>query len=359
LAVVKHGPTRDPEALLQAARSFFGNCCLDVLGNSTGYSGSTFARVEASTGTWLLRQWPSEFEEGRLRFMHRALLESRSRGFWGVPKLAKTKDGDALVRVAGRLYDAQEWTKGQPLSSQRSGEGPVPNVAVRVPPRRLLALAQAVARFHASTARLHPEGNYEVDPLTGRLRKLIDATEGSLQDLQAGVRHCADGAQRATATRWLDLLPKALLTAHEASLRLPPNEKGARVLCHGDLWPAHTYFQGEDFVGFADFESLAFAPPALDLAQLLAHFGGWEVRERVMRAYGRFAPLAERYRAVLALEVVADLASEGLWSLEALYLGPSSELTGAQRTAHPHNLRTLLGSLEEACEAAEALAGEA
>ncbi len=273
--------------------------------------------------------------------------------------MAKARDSDTVVRVAGYLYDAQEWTAGQTLSPQWSGEGAVPNVAVRVPPRRLLALAEAVARFHASTARLHPEGDYEVDPLTRRLDKLVDATEGSLEDLQAGVRHRADGAQRTIATRWLDLLPKALRTAREASLWLPPNEKGSQVLCHGDLWPAHTHFQGDDFVGFADFESLAFAPPALDLAQLLAHFGGWEVRKRVMRSYGRFAPLAERYWAVLALEVVADLASEGLWSLEALYLEPFSELTGGQRTAHAHNLHALIGYLEEACEAAEALAGEA
>ena len=360
LAVVEHSSTRDREALLEAARSFFGDGCFDVLGNSPGYSGSTFVRVETSTGTWLLRRWPSDFEEVRLRFVHRALLESRSRGFRGVPKLARTARGDTLMRVAGCFYDAQEeWTTGQPLSIQRSGEGPVPNVVVRVSPGRLLALAEAVARFHVSTARLRPEGDYEVDPLTRRLGKLVDVAEGTMEGLREGMSRRADGEHRRTATRWLDLLPKALRTAHEASLRLPPSAGGSQVLCHGDLWPTHTRFQGDDFVGFADFESLAFAAPTLDLAQLVAHFGGWEIRGELLCSYGRFAPLAERCRAEFSLEVVADLASEGLWSLDALYVEPSTAVTGVQRTAHAHNLRALLGCLEEACEAAEAIAGGA
>jgi hypothetical protein len=358
LAVVEHSPTSEPEALREAARFFFGECRPDILGESPGYSGSTFARVETSTGTWLLRRWASDFGERRLRFVHRALLESRSRGFWGVPKLAKTGDGDTVVRVGGRLYDAQEWTTGQSLSSQRPGEGPVPNVAVRVSPARLVALAGAVARFHVSTAYLRPEGDYKVESLTRRLGKLGNAAEGSLEGLRAGVSHRADGVHRRTASGWLELLPRALRAAREASLRLPC-EKGSHVLCHGDLWPAHVRFKGDDFMGFADFESLAFAPPTLDLAQLVAHFGGWETRAEMVRSYEWFAPLGDRSWAALSLEVVADLASEGLWSLEALYAMPLSEVAGAQRAAHAHNLRTLLGYLEEACVEAEILAAEA
>ena len=112
-------------------------------------------------------------------------------------------------------------------------------------------------------------------------------------------------------------------------------------------------------MGFADFESVTFAPPAIDLAQLLAHFGGCEIRGELLCSYGLFAPLTEWCRAELSLEVVADLASEGLWSLEALYAEPSSELTRAQKTAHAHNLRALLGCLEGACVEAEVLAGGA
>lgn len=358
MAVVEHGPTRDPEALLEAARSFFRDYHLAVLGDSPGYSGSVFGRVEALNGTWLLRRWPSGFEEGRLRFIHRALLESRSGGFRGVPRLAETLHGDTIVRVAGHLYDAQEWTAGQTLSDAPKGDDPSPNVSVHASSERILALSEAVALFHASTSRLYPEGAPEVDSLTRRLDELGGELAVRLRGLRAGVRDHADEAQRRIASGWLDLLPGALGTAREASLDLPGDE-AYRVLCHGDLWPAHTHFRGAAFAGFTDFEAMVFAPPILDLAQLVAHFGGWELRTEVLRSYERFAPLEERHRAALPLEVIADLASEGLWSLDALYAKPSSGPSEAQTKAHEHNLRVLLECLEKALEEAEALIGEA
>jgi Ser/Thr protein kinase RdoA (MazF antagonist) len=359
LAVVEHGTTRDPEALLEAARSFFRDCRLDVLGDSPGYSGSVFGRVETSTGTWLLRRWPSGLEEGRLRFVHRALMESRSSGFRWAPRLAMAADGDTIVRVGGHLYDAQGWTAGRPLSAVPKGHGSAPNVAVQVSSERLLALSEAVARFHASTSRLHPEGAQEVDSLSRRLDEFDRELAGRLRGLRAGVRDRTDEVQRRIASGWLDLLPEALGTAREASLGLPSGEAASRVLCHGDLWPAHAHFRGEDFAGFTDFEAMVFAPPILDLAQLVAHFGGWEIRAAVVRTYERFALLGAVPRAALPLEVIADLASEGLWSLDALYAKPSTGPTRVQTKAHEHNLRVLLGCLKKALEEAEALIGEA
>jgi hypothetical protein len=81
----------------------------------------------------------------------------------------------------------------------------------------------------------------------------------------------------------------------------------------------HLYFDGDDFVGFVDFESLVFAPSALDLAQLIALFGGWGTRGVVLGAYERITTLGERCRSALQrelpLELVADLVGEGLWAL--------------------------------------------
>ena len=198
-----------------------------------------------------------------------------------------------------------------------------------------------------------------MDSLTRRLDELGHELAGRLRGLRAGLRVCADEAQRRIASGWLDLLPVALGTAREASLALP-SDGASRVLCHGDLWPAHAHFRGDDFAGFTDFEAMAFAPPSLDLAQLVAHFGGWEIRAELVGYYERFAPLTERHRATLPLEVIADLAGEGLWSVEALYAEqPLATATGAQRKAHEHNLRVLLGYLEKAFGEAEAHAGEA
>ncbi len=93
---------------------------------------------------------------------------------------------------------------------------------------------------------------------------------------------------------------------------------------------------------------MVFASPALDLAQLVGHFGSWGDRDGVLGAYGRSALLGERCREAFPLELVADLAGEGLWALRALYGQPPAETNPVQRGAHVINLGVLLGCFEEA-----------
>ena len=363
LVVVSQDSKKDSESaagseavLFEAARLFFEEYRLSVPGGSPGYSGSVFAQVDSSGKRWLLRRWPIGFDEGRLRFIHRALLESRASGFRGVPRLARTERGQTIVRIGGRLYEAQERITGAPLSAQPPAGGTVPNEAVRTSFGHRLALAEALARFHRSTSRLRPEPEHDADPLPERLHKLSDEVEARREALVEGARSRARGEECEIALRWLELLSHAVSVAREASEKFF-GDPGKNVLCHGDLWPSHVHFDGEVFVGFADFESLAFASPALDLAQLVAHFGGWDAREDVVRSYERLAPFGERNRAALPLEAVADLAGEGLWSLEALYGESSGETTRVQGAAHRSNLRVLLECLEDASREAEAVAG--
>jgi Ser/Thr protein kinase RdoA (MazF antagonist) len=333
--------------MLEAARLYFGECRVSVLHVSPGYSGSVFASVESSGKQWLLRRWPAGFDIGQLRFVHWALTESRAKGFEGVPRVARTDNGQTIVEFAGYLYDAQEHLSGKPLSAQYPGVGPAPNVALRLRPGRLRNLAEGVARFHRSTLDLPSDPDRQIAPLSERLSALAAELDQCHDTLLAGAREHAGGKERTTALRWLRLLPRALVAARQASDKLL-GSRGAYVLCHGDLWPAHVYFDGRAFVGFVDFESLVFAPAPLDLAQLLGHFGGWDVRAGVLRAYERIAPLAEPCRAALPLEVVADLVGEGFWSLRALYGQPSSETNPGQRGAHALNLNLLFRCLEKA-----------
>jgi hypothetical protein len=285
--------------MLEAARHFFGECHLSVPVASPGYSGSSFARVESSGGRWLLRRWPGGFDAGQLGFAHRALVESRVGGFEGVPRLASTDDGQTILELSGRLYDAQEYLPGQSLFGRYPASRPVPNVAVHLPCDRLRTKAEAVARFHRSTLHLPPDTDREIARLPERLGGLATEMKLCPEALLDGARELVGGKERATALRWLEVVPHTLAVAREASEKPAGGRGAARVLCHGDLWPAHVYFDGDDFVGFVDFASLVFAPSALDLAQLIAHFGGWGTRGVVLGAYERITPLGERYRSAL------------------------------------------------------------
>lgn len=96
------------------------------------------------------------YEDGRLRFVHRALTHSREAGFSGVPKLATTREGETLLNLDGRLFDAQEWLPGAPLSGEPVWDASVANVVHPLRPPLLSSLARAVARFHGSTVGFDP-----------------------------------------------------------------------------------------------------------------------------------------------------------------------------------------------------------
>ena len=331
--------------LRDAAHRFFrGPHRFSLSGHSSGYSGSTLARVEARGASWCLRGWPSGSDERRLRFVHRAILYSRAAGFPGVPKLATTGEGDTVLNLDGRLFDAQEWLPGKPLSGEQIPNAPTPNAVCPLQPGVLSSLTTAVARFHRSTADLEPEPGEEEGPILARLVEIAREAATRREALLAGVRARATTEAGRVALRWLELLPAAVARA-EADLRHHPT--GARrvsTLCHGDLWASHAHFDGQDFVGLVDFESLRFGSPAVDLAQLVLHFNGWGSREAVLNAYERIRPLEDEDRALLPGAAALDLASEGLWSLDSLY--GEKDPSPAESRAHENNLRALLESLE-------------
>ncbi len=328
-----------------AARHFFREPhYFSASGGSSGLSGSSFARVDVRDTSWCLRAWPADFRKGRLRFIHRALLRSHAEGFSGVPALAVTNEGDTVLDLGGRLFDAQEWLAGQPLSGRPVWERPMPNEVQSLQPGMLVSLTAAVARFHNSTTGLRAEREDEQGPLLLQLTEVARDVEARCDVLLACVRARAEDDDRRIALRWLELLPAAVALA-EATLRdRPVCASSVSTVCHGDLWATHVHFDGTTFVGFTDYENLHLGSPAVDLAHLVLHFNGWPARDAVVDAYGKISPLGED-EAVLPAAAVVDLAWEGYWSLSQLYVG-QHRLRPAPKQAHVTNLRTLLGSLE-------------
>jgi Ser/Thr protein kinase RdoA (MazF antagonist) len=281
----------------------------------------------------------------RLHFIHRALQESRAGGFSGVPDLARTRDGETVLALADGLYDAQEWVTGEPLSPMVS-EGSMPNVVVALSSARIASLVTAVAHFHRSAMRFSSELASFANPLSARLPVLSEGAITFQDALSERVRFGADGRECRLTLRWLEAFPHLIEAAGTACDTFDQELADEYTLNHGDLWPAHAYFEGDEFTGFTDFEFLCFASPAFDLAQVILHFGGWHVREDVLQSYERVAPLSDMDRLIVPIEAGMHLTSEGYWSLNALYGDTSSRTTMEQRAAHVRNLRDLAGSLE-------------
>ncbi|MDP9379111.1 MAG: Uma2 family endonuclease [Chloroflexota bacterium] len=161
--------------LRDAADVFFqGSCVFSSLGGSSGFSGSSFARVEDTVGSWCLRRWPDGFDERSLRFIHRTLMSSRAGGFTGVPGLARTSGGDTIVQLDGYLFDAQEWLPGAPTSASSRWEGLAPNQVQPLPPQQLATLGASLAFYHVSTTGLISRYEDERMALTQRLNEVSE-----------------------------------------------------------------------------------------------------------------------------------------------------------------------------------------
>lgn len=175
---------------------------------------------------------------------------------------------ETVLMLAEGLYDAQEWATGEPPSPAVS-EGPMPNVVVALSSARIASLATAVACLHSSAMRFSPELASFANSLSAHLAVLREATITCQDALPERVRLGAEGRERRVALRWLDALPQLIEAASVAYDTFVQELADGYTLNHGDLWPAHTYFEGDTFAGFTDFESLCFASPAFDLAQVV------------------------------------------------------------------------------------------
>lgn len=250
-----------------------------------------------------------------------------------------------VLDSAGMLFDAQEWIDGEPLSGKSAFDEQVPNVMTSLNSGMLAALTDAVARFHRSTSSLETEKGDENKTLRSSVAELARYSETRHGRLASSVEEHAEGEECCVARRWLELLPQALSFAETVMKKHGFGVERAAVVCHGDLWAPHVYFSGADFVGFTDFESLHRGSPVSDLAQLILHFGGWNVRDAILDTYDKLLPLAEEDLATLPVAAAADLAFEGYWSLGLLYKEESA-LPPREKVAHETNLNLLLDSLE-------------
>lgn len=336
------------DPLLEAANYFFVDPRrIDLLGDSSGYSNSRFARVTDQQGQlWCLRGWADSTTE-QMRFIHQVLLHSRMQGFTGLPRLAYAKTGETLLLLNNLWFDAQEWLAGGPLYRLETPDvrQRTPNVAWDFTTPERQAVTTALAAFHLSTATLQPL--LKGTPLQTQIRLALEQLQSQEPITAALIYGGSDVEDQRLVVPWLNLLS---ILVNYLRLRIATGweEHGAdNVICHGDLWPDHVYFSKRLFRGFVDFGALTFTTPAIDLAQLILHFGGWQTYDEVLAVYTNDRPLSAQTVTMIPIAAAFDLITEGYWSLEQLKL---ERLPAHEKAAHWHNLRMLLSSVEALVE---------
>lgn len=337
------------ERLYEAASYFFNDPYqISSIGRSSGYSDSRLARVTDQRGQlWCLRQWTDTTEE-LMRFVHQVLTHSRAQGFTGVPQLAHTRSDETLLLLDNAWFEAQEWIAGSPAYRLAGPEAShrTPNTAWHFTVAERRAVNSALADFHASTETLQPL--FRKHSCMVQVASVLQQAQIQQQvapELRPASRSLED---MAVMRLWLDLLPVVTARLHRRATDHISIGEQEGIICHNDLWPDHVYFADGSFRGFVDFGALTFTSPAIDLAQLILHFGGWQTCEEVLTVYTSCRPLSTQDIGMLPIAAASDLVSEGYWSLSQLR---DENLPEPEVAAHWHNLHMLLPSLKALAEA--------
>nr|MBA2755275.1 aminoglycoside phosphotransferase family protein [Chloroflexia bacterium] len=317
------GPTpAEREATLhEVARAFFP----DATAMLPGSPGDHLLRVERPGETWCVRRWRPGTNLSRIGFVHAALRAAHAAELDAVPHVATvpagftglTVAGDdrAVVSRDGAFFDAQSWVSGRPLARGLSfvnTGGEHPNVPAPVLRAAVVETATLLARLHGA---MIPALDREDRPAMalGRLGNVVDQTWRAHQH-RLGPAAPLDPLVRRWRTAGRRVMPLALDLVGERGPR--EGDGHDLVVAHGDLWPAHVMSdrQGRSrgVSGIIDWTDATASSPAIDIAQLVAHFGGWraDTVEEVLGAYVAVRPLSPTARRMLPAVAALDLVAE-------------------------------------------------
>ncbi len=349
----RHSPSTTGESLTEVAADL-RDAALAFFPEATSLqpvpSSDDLARVEDGSGTWCVRRWPAGIPAARVRFVHAVLLEARRAGLRVVPGVAETSTGERrdVIAAGGRLYDAQGWLPGRPLGRrvvETALSGTRVNLPGTLPPVPLQDLIETVARFHVASEPLALRVDAPRAPLSAVAAAVWRSWSGHRERLRAAA------SRNPPVQRWIRVGERALPAAGAALEAAPDQWTGMPVVGHHDLWPAHVLFSRRDdderLTGLVDVSDLAAGSPLLDLAHLVAHFGGWspDAAEAALGTYGAIRALTPEERRLLPAVVALDLVAEAGWLLVV-----ANERRGREDPPVSSALRTgaeaLLASLE-------------
>jgi len=207
---------------------------------------------------------------------------------------------DEQSRLRGRLFLVMERLPG----SSMMGDVDFGTV-IRRGPRLLTDLPRTMAEQQAALHALDPGPVVAaLDTPTVTVERWFDSLRGRID---AGAVGFAD------ALRWL--------------VDNRPDDRGRRVICHGDLWPGNVLVDGREVTGVLDWTVATVAEPALDvgfstMALSLVPIDAPRPVQRLVARLGRH--IARRYVQIYQQTAPIDLAAQPYY--EALRC--ATELSG-------------------------------
>lgn len=295
-----------PEDLAAAARTFFP----EATGIASVPERLDLARVFTSSGVWSVRRWPSSTPESDLDFSHEVMRLAQRAGLGIIPELGvdPSDSSRTVIRLDGRLFDAQRWLPGEP-PPHATVAWPAPSdridLPVALPAPDFSTVVRALADLHEATTALAATRGIPTAPLSLLPGAVQQAHARQLSALRPRARH------EPSIQRWLATGERLMLAA-QSLVEAAAESRDARVsVLHLNLWPSHVLLDHGALSGILGWERVAAGSPLLDLAQAILRLQGWteDAVELALGDYGdvRGVPPEERrlLPAVAALDAVA------------------------------------------------------
>ena len=337
-------PLTIPDDLQAASRSFFPH----AMATAIVADHPDLARVSTPSGDWRVHRWPEGTPLSDVGFSHQVMRLARDAGLTVVPPLLEPADGSdsSTLSLDGRVYDAQRWLPGLPLSSAEIA-WPTPDDVIDVPaplPAPVFSeVVRTIARLHDATVSLVRKHDIPSAPLSMLPGTVRQAQVRQLSALRPRARY------EPVIQRWLATGER--LMAHAEPLLQAVADDGReqpeRIL-HLNLWPAHVLIEKSALSGLLGWERVAAGSPLLDLAQATLRLQGWsdESVEEALGAYGEVRDMTPEERrlfpAVAALDAVATTGR----LLEQTYLTPGAARPPSELRAAIEMMLRSMGSLD-------------
>ncbi|MFO0815630.1 MAG: phosphotransferase [Gemmatales bacterium] len=280
-----HGDS-PPLAVLQA---FGWKPSLDIISVPPGFSGAAVWKVTATTGSFALKRWPSDFQPDWQRITHLSML-AQQHGYHLLPVPHFTIQRQPYIKDQGVHWSACSWMTGQPVAT--------PNE------EQLQTAMQSLAQLHRLWQR-HAETATGPSPsVQHQIMRLEAWTEAEYQQI-------------ARSSHPLHLQALALLRSHRHSAieRLRPWQLTPLPLHYvlGDVWAEHLLYTGDSLTGIIDLATIRLDHPAHDLARLLGSYCAGDARRRAqaLEYYPHTDPHLESL--TIALDEAGAIVALGNW----------------------------------------------